>query len=213
MEKEWLIGSETAVYQDAVHRFTEDSLALVRFLRLHSGDRMLDLGTGNGILAIYGQALYGGRWTGIDLDETALELARRAAAENGQSMEFHRMDVAQAPNLLGHGSFDGIVCNPPYFTTGTQGARALMRHGTDALLSDWCRAAFLLLNNGGRMTLCYPADRLAVLFRALDQARLAPKRMLLLHTEDRARLALVEAKKLGGDGMEITSVCNFFTHS
>ena len=48
------------------------------------------------------------------------------------------------------------------------------------------------------------ADKLAALFRALDQNRLAPKRLALVGKNGAARLALVEAKKLGGDGVTVT---------
>ena len=47
---------------------------------------------------------------------------------------------------------------------------------------------------------------LAALFRALDQNRLSPKRMQLLMSGQRARLALVETKKLASDGVTISFV-------
>ena len=59
------------------------------------------------------------------------------------------------------------------------------------------------MNNGGTATICYPAESLARIFRALDNNRFAIKRMELLCRQNTARLALIEAKKLGGDGMKI----------
>ena len=197
--------SETAgVFTDGLHRFNEDSTRLVHFLKVRPSDRVLDLGTGCGILAIYAAALYGGTYAGIDADPDAIALAEAGAAKSGLAIDFLRMDVADAPAHFGHGTFDRVIANPPYFTTGDAGARALQRHADGDLLSDWCRAAFLLLNNGGTLSLCYPADKLAALFRALDQNRLAPKRLALVGKNGAARLALVEAKKLGGDGVTVT---------
>lgn len=182
----------------------EDALRLAEFARIRPKDRVLDLGTGNGILAIYSEALHGGTYTGIDVEESALQLARESAMRNGQTISFLPLAVMDAPSFFGHGTFDAILMNPPYFTEGDPGARALARHAEASLLSDWCQAAFLLLNNGAAVTLCYPASQLAALFRALDQNRLAPKRIELLFSKDTARLALLEARKLGGDGLTVT---------
>lgn len=202
---EWLTEPRTGIFQDpALGCFTEDAIALAHFFRGRRSDRVLEFGTGNGVVCLYGESLYGGAWTGIDVDAAQLALAKRSAEANGQAIRFLCMRVEDAPDALGHGTFDRVIMNPPYFTTGDVGAHAAARHAHASLLSDWCRAAFLLLNNGGTLTLCYPAQQLAAAFRALDQNRLAPKRTELLLGESQARLALIEAKKLGADGVRIT---------
>lgn len=201
---EWLIEPETGIFQDpALGCFSEDSIALVHFFTGKKTDRVLDLGTGNGVLCLYGEALYGGEWTGIDVNEQQIALAKRSAARNGQAIRFEPMRAEDAPAAFGHGSFTRVLMNPPYFTAGDGGKRGTARHAPENLLSGWCSAAFLLLQNGGTLTFCYPADRLAAAFRALDENRLAPKRMQLLMGGREARLALIEAKKLGADGLRI----------
>ena len=202
---EWLIEPGTGIYQDpALGCFTEDPIALVHFARIGEKDTVLDLGTGNGVMCLYAEARHGGAYTGIDVDGTQIALAGRSAERNGQAIRFLTMRVEDAPDALGHGSFTRVLMNPPYFTAGEPGQHAAARHADGSLLSEWCRAAFLLLKNGGTLSLCYPADGLSTLFRALDANRLAPKRMQLLMSGRRARLVLVEAKKLGGDGVTIT---------
>ena len=202
---EWLIEERTGIYQDpALGCFTEDPIALVHFARIGEKDTVLDVGTGNGVMCLYASARYGGAYTGIDVDEGQIALAKRSAERNGQAIRFLVMRTEDASDALGHGTFTRILMNPPYFTAGEPGPRRTARHAADSLLSDWCRAAFLLLRNGGTLSLCYPAEQLAALFRALDENRLAPKRMQLLLSGQRARLALVEAKKLGGDGVTVT---------
>ncbi len=202
---EWLIDGRVGILQDpALGCFNEDSIALVHFLRMHPTDRVLDLGTGNGVLCLYAQGLYGGSFTGVDTNAAQIALAQKSAQRNGQPIAFSVLRAEDAPQTFGHGAFDRVVMNPPYFTSGDAGRRAEARHADERLLTDWCRAAFLVLNNGGTLTLCYPADRLAALFRALDENRLAPKRMELLLSGQRARLVLLEAKKLGGEGLTVT---------
>ena len=201
---EWLIEDRAGIFQDpSLGCFTEDSIALVHFLRMHPGDSVLDLGAGNGVLSLYAQALYGGTFTGVDTDAAQIALAQRSAERNGQPIRFLCMRAEDAPDTFGHGTFERVIMNPPYFTTGDAGRHATARHAEKTLLSDWCGAAFLLLKNGGTLTLCYPAEQLAALFRTLDAHRFAPKRMQLILSGQRARLALVEAKKDGADGVTI----------
>jgi tRNA1Val (adenine37-N6)-methyltransferase len=202
---EWLIEGRTGIYQDpALGCFTEDPIALVHFAKIGEKDTVLDLGTGNGVMCLYAEARYGGTFTGIDADEAQIALAGRSAERNGQAIRFLPLRVEDAPDALGHGTFSHVLMNPPYYTSGEPGQRAAARHADAELLSRWCRAAFLLLKNGGTLSLCYPAEQLAALFRALDGNRLAPKRMELIMSGQRARLALVDAKKLGGDGVAVT---------
>ena len=202
---EWEQLTENAgVYRSDLCPVHEDALRLAEFFRCKPSDRILDIGTGNGILCIYASALHGGSYTGIDKDEGAISLAESSACRNGQAIRFLTLSAEDAPSVFGHGSFDRILMNPPYFTTGDSGRNASARHADESLLNQWLSASFLLLNNGGTLTLCYPAEKLAALFSRLEANRFAPKRMQLLFSGEKARLALVEAKKLGKHGLVIT---------
>ena len=204
---EWLIEPKTGIYQDPdLGCFTEDSIALVHFAGIRETDAVLDVGTGNGVLCLYAEARYGGTYTGVDIDKAQIALAQRSAERNGQPIRFLTLSALDAPDALGHGTFTHILMNPPYFTSGDRGVHAAARHAEGSQLSEWLHAAFLLLKNGGTLSMCFPTDRLAALFRALDENRFAPKRMQLLMSGQRARLALVGAKKLGRDGVSITVV-------
>lgn len=202
---EWEQLNDTAgVYRTASCPVHEDALRLAEFFCCAASDRVLDIGTGNGILCVYSCSLYGGAYTGIDTDRESLSLAEQSAKQNGQEIRFLMLDVSDAPSFFGHGSFDRILMNPPYFTSGDAGRNAAARHAPAGLLGQWLSASFLLLNNGGTLCMCYPAEKLADLFSDLEKNRLAPKRMKLLFSGEKARLALVEAKKLGKPGIIIT---------
>lgn len=202
---EWLQDERVGIFQDAaLGCFTEDSIALVHFARIGKSDAVLDLGTGNGVLCLYAETRYGGTYTGVDVDAEQLALARASAERNGQAIRFLTISAEDAPKELGYGAFSRVLMNPPYFTSGDPGKRGTARHAERSLLSDWCGAAFLALKNGGTLTFCYPAEQLAAAFRTLSDARFAPKRMKLLMSGQRARLALIEAKKLGADGLTVT---------
>ncbi|MDO4543204.1 MAG: methyltransferase domain-containing protein [Clostridia bacterium] len=193
------------IYQDeALGCFSEDSILLHRFAVPKRGQRVLDLGTGNGILAILGDAVYKCRYVGIDINEAQLALARKSAALNGQEIDFLLLNCKAAPDFFGHGSFECVVCNPPYFQKGNvsqNSSIALARHQSHAEFSDFLRSAFLLLKNGGTFYMCYPVHDLCTLLCLLRENRLEPK-VLCFPRND---FVLIECKKLGKNGLRIVN--------
>lgn len=70
--------------------------------------RVLDLGCGTGILAI-GSSLLGADSIGVDIDPSALSVARNNARDLGAEVEFIRSDVEDL-EITG----DVVVQNPPF---------------------------------------------------------------------------------------------------
>lgn len=205
MRWESLQYREYGIYQDeTLGCFTEDPVRLVHFLHAKQRERAADLGTGNGVIPLYANALYGCPFVGIDVDGEQLRLARLSAERNGQDVSFYELDVGDAPKVLGRGRFDLVTMNPPYYAEATAGEdprRARQRHGDR--LRDFLSTAFALLDNGGRLCLCCRADGLADLFALLRENRLEPKRMELAGHGGRAKVVLLEAKKLAKPGLDI----------
>ncbi|MFB6100580.1 MAG: METTL5 family protein [Candidatus Nanohalobium sp.] len=70
--------------------------------------KVVDLGTGTGILAI-GAAKVGGEVTAVEKDSEALEIAKKNAEEAGAEVNFVEKDVGDF-----NGSTDTAVMNPPF---------------------------------------------------------------------------------------------------
>ena len=71
----------------------------------------IDLGTGTGRLAI-GAAIMGGtKVVGVDIDETAIALARENALVAGVQVEWLVSDIDEV-----EGEYDTVIMNPPYGT-------------------------------------------------------------------------------------------------
>ncbi len=84
--------------------------------RVESKDRVLDVGTGSGAIAIaLAHEVAGVEVTALDCSEDALEIARENAAANKvvASIEMLAGDLKSLPA----GPFDMIVSNPPYIPT------------------------------------------------------------------------------------------------
>jgi ribosomal protein L11 methyltransferase len=96
-----VVDPETA-FGTGEHGSTRTALALLD-RHLKTGDRVLDLGSGSGILAIAAVALGAARATGVELDVEANQIAAQNAVRNGVAdrVEFLDGDAADLAPLLG----------------------------------------------------------------------------------------------------------------
>lgn len=96
-----------------------------------------------------------------------MALAERAAAENRLTdrLTFQSIDLRQVRQHFSTGSFDLVVCNPPYYPPASgkvsgDSARRTARSETEASLADICAAASYLLRWGGKFCLVHKPERL-----------------------------------------------------
>ena len=86
--------------------------AVERLLALQPGERVLDVGCGNGVMTRR-LAQLGARITGIDTSARFIELARRRATPFDDRLDYRVLDATAERQLLalGDGEFDALVCN------------------------------------------------------------------------------------------------------
>jgi tRNA1Val (adenine37-N6)-methyltransferase len=187
------------------YRFSVDALLLAHFAELRLKDRVVDLGTGCGVIPLIlvyrrkAEAV-----VGIEVQPSLAALARQNVSRNRFSgqIEIREGDFRNLPEESG--AFDCALCNPPYRRAGSgrvnpQEEKALARHEINATLEDVLRAAHHLLKNKGRFYSIYPAARTADLLHGLRRFHLEPKRVQFVYSREGedARLVLVEAFKEG----------------
>lgn len=185
--------------------YGSDAVALANFVRLKRGEKVLDLGTGTGILAILLHGRYGARFVAVDIQEQMCALARASVALNEQEdgIDVRCADMRLLKPSPGFEAFDAAVCNPPYFAHGTRSddaQRKQSRHQDTCSLHDVAACASGLLKNSGRLYLCCPVSQLAYCCAALLSYDLQPKHVCI----HKRRLVLLEARKGGGAGMKLT---------
>ena len=193
---------------DAFACFSADAVWLSDFLRLKESDVCLELGAGTGAVCVLGADKTGARFCGVEKQERLVALAKKSAAYNHQPIAFYQADATDAPALLGYGAFTAVVFNPPFFDAGEKSpnaSRALSRHDASAALTAFVSAAFLLLKNGGKLFLIYPAQSLCDAMCSLRAHRLEPKRLrFVCPAPDLPPIrVLIEARKLGGVGLTV----------
>ncbi len=189
------------------YRFSIDALLLAHFADPGPKDRIIDLGTGCGILPLI--LLFrrkASRVIGVEIQPSLADLARRNAALNRftSRIKILEKDWKDFKGEKIRGAFGLVLSNPPYRKVGSgrinpNQEKALARHEINATMGDLLRVANHLLKDRGRLTMIYPATSAADLIKEMAGFHLEPKRMQFVHSheKDEARLVLVEALKEG----------------
>jgi tRNA1Val (adenine37-N6)-methyltransferase len=195
------------------YRFSVDALLLVQFMNRRGGEKIADLGTGNGVIALMLAYLDSSlSITGIETQLSMIDRASRNVRLNElqESVTIRQADVASIQRAFSPESFAAVVCNPPYrqMTSGRISAtaeRKIARHEITAELADFLRAGAYLLPIKGRMALVYPASRVVDVLQSMRGVNLEPKRLRMVHSfaDVSASLVLVEAVKGGSSGTEV----------
>ncbi len=182
-----------------------DSVLLSHFLTLPPRARVADLGAGCGTIGLLLCARDNScTVTGVELDETAWQLAQENIAANGlDRLSVLQADVRKIQDLLPAGSFDCVVSNPPYFPVGSGKAANAYRSELTLTLSQLCEAAAWLLPSGGRFALVHRPERLCDLVWELRSHGMEPKRIQFVrHTAaSPVCLVLIEARRGGRPGL------------
>ena len=199
-------------------RFGTDSVLLAGFVKAGAKERVIDLGSGTGVIAILLEGRLNAKLTGVEIQAAQRDMASRSAQLNGQQIEFINADMRTVHEIVGAGTFDAAVCNPPYFPTsfgelskkGDGEYDGAATHEKYCTLEEVAKSASRLVKFGGKLFLCCPAGRLSETMCALNAAGLEPKRMRLVASrEDKAPyLALIEAKKGASPGLLIEKQLN-----
>jgi tRNA1Val (adenine37-N6)-methyltransferase len=195
-------GKLSVIQSKAGYRFSIDALLLARFAVVRKGKRVIDLGTGNGVVAlILASSEPSLKITGLEIQAEMAERSARSAALNGLSdrVSIVQGDVRAPEGIFSAGSFDIAVCNPPYRRLASgrinpNGEKRVARHEIKANLSDFVRAAAYLLRRGGAMAVVYPATRTADLIQTMREKVLEPKRVRLVHSFESSEAVLVMAE-------------------
>ncbi|MGO5314130.1 tRNA1(Val) (adenine(37)-N6)-methyltransferase [Bilifractor sp. LCP21S3_A7] len=194
-------------------RYGIDAVLLSGYAKVKPGERVLDLGTGTGILPILLAAKTPGRsFTGLEIQKESADMARRSVALNhlNDRISIVQGDIREAVSIFGAASFDVAVSNPPYMIgrhglTNPDPAVAIARHEILCSFRDIAEQTSRILTDRGRFYLIHRPFRLAEIMCTLKEYRLEPKRMRLVYpfADKEPNMVLLEACKNGNPRIRV----------
>ena len=192
--------------------FGIDAVLLSGFAKVKKGERLIDLGSGNGILPILLEAKNNGTsYTGLEIQPENVEMSNRSVQLNGtDNVSFIEGDICRASEIFGKNSCEVVTSNPPYMKAfagemNPADAVAVARHEIRMTLEDLIRETTSLLTGNGRCYYVHRPQRLADIICLMRKYRLEPKKMRLVYpyADREPVLVLIEGRKNGNPELRI----------
>ena len=188
------------IVQDEKHfRFGTDAVLLSHFCKINKGDKVADLCSGQGIIAVLLCAKTElATVDAVEILPELCEMAKESVRINNLSgrMFVHNGDINGISSVLGKAQYNKVVCNPPYKQMGggiltEDKARLLALHESSCTLSDVIRNGAELLKFSGKMFICQRPARLCDITVLAREKGMEVKRIRFVHPYKDAKPSLV----------------------
>ncbi|MFR1317866.1 MAG: tRNA1(Val) (adenine(37)-N6)-methyltransferase [Peptostreptococcus anaerobius] len=184
--------------------FGIDAVLLANFSKVKRGSKVVDLGTGTGIIPV----LISGKSRadkiiGVEIQEEVAEMATRSVKLNDleDRVSILNEDLNNITSLIGKNTVDVVVSNPPYMHSkgiiNENDKKAISRHGIMCDLEDIFRVAKDILKPNGKLYMINRTLRLVDMMVYARNHNLEPKTMKFVHSKigKAPKLVLVEFVK------------------
>lgn len=197
--------------------FGIDSVLLSDFAKqdIKTNSKVLDLGTGNGIISILLCAKTKlSEIIGVEIQKNSADLASRNSKLNNLEDKFKILncDLKNIENFICNNSIDSIVTNPPYkpLSTGKTNdneAKLIARHEIKCNLEDIITVSSKMLKNSGSFFMVHKSERLADIVFLLKKYKLEPKKIRFIYPNinKESNLVLIKSVKGGKPFLKIDS--------
>lgn len=195
--------------------YTLDSRLLSEFCKINRHvKKILDIGTGNGILPMLLSKKSKAEIVGIEILEVSANLAKKNIKLNNleDRVTIINDDIKKWKNHFRRDEFDQIITNPPFFKYEGNDSQinnldqlTIARHEYNIKLSEIIEISSKLLKNNAYFTMVHRSERLVEILELLVKYGLEPKRLQFCHTkpEKSAKILLIEAVKNSEKGLKI----------
>lgn len=184
--------------------FGIDAVLLANFVELRKDAKVVDLGTGTGVIPI----ILAGKSstshiTALEIQEEVSDMARRSVKLNclEDRIQILTMDLKDALEVLPANSFDVVTSNPPYMhgngLLNPQDTKSISRHEVKCNIEDIIVMASRLLKQLGKFFLVHRPQRLVDIMYYCRKYKMEPKRIQFIHPTygKKPNLMLLECRK------------------
>lgn len=193
------------------YRFSIDAVLLGQFSRIRKNEKVIDLGTGCGILPLLlSQNTKAHSFVGVEIQKELAELANKNVRLNHleDRVWILQTDFRELKEAFPPGSFDVVLSNPPYRKCRTGRVnpamdKAIARHEIKGTLEDLISIASYLLPPKGRCYLIFPALRTVDLLVVLRSQKLEPKRLQFVHPHVGEEAKFILSESIKDSGVEL----------
>ncbi len=214
LTRDTFFNGKLTVRQERVgYRFSIDAVILAHRVRPKPGERVVDLGTGCGIVPlIVGFRHPGTRMFAIEIQKELADIADVNVRENGMegNIRIFCRDMRTIQSEMFQGPVDIVVSNPPFHRAASgrinpNPQRAVAKHEIRVTLLDVVKAAGDILKRAGLFVLVYTSERLPELVQHMRACRIEPKNVRFIHSkqESESKLMLMEGIKQGRPGLKV----------
>lgn len=206
------LGKDFYIYVSPHHTFGTDAVVLRNFANPKQKDRVVDLGTGCGIIPfLMIRDIKTLSAVGVDISAEAIALAKKTAADlNLNNFVAINSDLKDLKGKIEFGSHTLVTCNPPYKAENAgiknpDKVDMVARHEVACTLEDIVAVSAKLLQTGGRLCMCQRPERLAEMMALFTKYKVEPKRLRLVcqRKGEEPWLILLEGKRCANTGLRI----------
>lgn len=197
------------IYQDdEMFCINTDTMVLGEFLEVYKNDVVLDIGTNTGALLLYASMFNPKKMIGIDINEKALNLAKK-------NMEINNVKNCELVLVDGNiykasEEFDVIIFNPPYFKTpsndlGKNKYLALAKHEDNFSLESMVNCINRNLRNKGTLYFLFLTSRLNEVIKLLNNKKIIVKELKFVYdvNKEYSNVVLIKAVKGASEGLKV----------
>ncbi|MFC1657456.1 tRNA1(Val) (adenine(37)-N6)-methyltransferase [Candidatus Moduliflexota bacterium] len=207
------VGSLLLAQPARGYRYGVDPFLLSSFVMPRLREKIVDLGTGCGIIAL----LLASRWPtvkiwGVEIQTELSDIAKKNVLTNnlGDRCTILEGDIRRIGSGFPEGSFQRAVSNPPFRAPrsgriSSEPQRAIARQEISLAFRELASTVSRLLGHGGIFDFIHLPGRLVEIFGTLTAHGLEPKRLRLVHSfrDGPPEMALLSARKEGRPGLEV----------
>lgn len=214
LTRDTFFNGKVTVKQERVgYRFSIDAVILAHHVRPRPGERVVDLGTGCGIVPLIVAYRHPAtHMFGIEIQKELADIADDNVRENGmqETVRIVHRDMQTIQPAMFQGPVDIVVSNPPFHKAASgrinpNRQRAVARHEIRVTLLDVVKAAGDILKRAGLFVLVYTSERLPELVQHMRACRIEPKNVRFIHSrrDSESKLMMMEGIKQGRPGLKV----------